>query len=41
MEGLTPSKTKKGKWPVWEEPVVEVPASAGRVNEERMKVTNE
>jgi hypothetical protein len=41
MEGSTPSKTKKGKRPVWEEPVVEVPASLARMNERRMKVTNE
>jgi hypothetical protein len=40
VEGSTPSKTEKGKRPVWEEPVVEVPASPGRVNEEGMRVMN-
>jgi hypothetical protein len=33
MEGLTPSKTRKGKRPIWEEPVVEAPASLARMNE--------
>jgi hypothetical protein len=32
---------KKGKRPLWEEPVVEVPASLARVNEERMNVKTE
>jgi hypothetical protein len=34
VQGLATSKTKKGKRPVWEEPVVDVPASPTRVNEE-------
>jgi hypothetical protein len=38
VEGSTPSKTKKGKQPVWEEPVVEVPASLARINVRRRKV---
>jgi hypothetical protein len=39
--GRPPPKQKKGKRPLWEEPVVEVPASLARMNERRMKVTNE
>jgi hypothetical protein len=38
MEGSTPSKTEKRKQPVWEEPVVEAPASLARMNEGRMNV---
>jgi hypothetical protein len=38
MEGSIPSKTKKGKRPVREEPVVDAPASPARVNVERMNV---
>jgi hypothetical protein len=41
VEGSTHSKTKKGKRPVWQEPVVEIPASLARMNVRRMKVMDE
>jgi hypothetical protein len=41
VEGSTPSKTKKRKQPVQEEPVVEAPASIARMNEGRMNVKHE
>jgi hypothetical protein len=41
VEGSTPSKTKKRKQPIWEEPIVEAPASLAKMNEGRMNVKRE